>query len=116
MSLPHYEHQKAFLVPAHDFMGIGGSIKVLDLTYNRHETQDKGPLGRDPNSNWCYLHKQPMAPWTEWKHTRMMPPMYMEPWAETKKKTLYTSMAVTPAPVRVPTQRLTIPSLLKTGT
>jgi hypothetical protein len=26
-----------------------------------------------------------MDPWTEWQHTRMLWPMFMEPWAATKK-------------------------------
>ena len=55
------------------------------------ETRDKRPLGRDPDRSWCHCHtsaklslSQPMDPWTEWQHTRMLP-MSMETWAATKK-------------------------------
>ena len=45
--------------------------KVLDQAYNRYETQDKRPLGRDPERSWCHCHtnvklfwSQPVAPWS----------------------------------------------------
>ena len=47
-------------------------------------------------------------PWIHGQHTRMLPPMSMEPWAAIKK--LYTSVEVTPAPVRIPTQRPHLPN------
>ena len=59
MSPAHYEYDKAFLIAAHDFMGIGGEIRarlnVLNQGYNRHETQDKRSMGRDPNRSWFHL-------------------------------------------------------------
>ena len=30
--------------------------KFSDLAYNRCETRDKRPLGRDPDRSWCYFH------------------------------------------------------------
>ena len=56
-----------------------GKVKSSSLAYNRHETQDKWLLGRDPDRSLLSL-------------------MSMEPWAVTKKAT---GMEVTPAPVRV---------------
>ena len=45
-------------------------VKSSSLAYNRSETRDKRPLGRDPGRSWCHLHarvkpfwSQPMAPW-----------------------------------------------------
>ena len=56
------------------------------------ETRDKRSLGRDPDRSWCHRHtsvkvswSQSMGPWSEWQHTRMLPPMFMEPWATAKK-------------------------------
>jgi hypothetical protein len=57
--------------------------KVLGLAYNRCETRDKRPLGKDSDRSWCHRHitsmiklfwSQPMDPW----------PMSMELWAATK--------------------------------
>ena len=31
-------------------------MKSSSLAYNQLETQDKRPLGRDPNRSWCHLH------------------------------------------------------------
>ena len=66
-------------------------MKSSSLAYNRHETRDKRPLGRDSRS-WCHNHtsvklsySQPMDPWTERRNTRMLPKMCMEPWAATKQ-------------------------------
>ena len=96
MSPPHFEYDKAFLVTGHGSMGIGGSIRargeVLGIAYNRRETRDKWPFGRDPDRGWCYSHTsekfswlQPMDPWTERQHTRKLLPISMEPWAVTKE-------------------------------
>ena len=30
-----------------------GKVKSYSLAYNRHETRDKWPLGRDPDRSWC---------------------------------------------------------------
>ena len=45
--------------------------KSSSLAYNRRETRDKQPLGRDLDESWGHLHtsvklyqSQPMAPWT----------------------------------------------------
>ena len=55
------------------------------------ETRDKRPLGKDQEKSWCHRHtsvklswSQPMDPWSEQQHTRMLPPMLMEPCAATK--------------------------------
>ena len=45
-----------------------------------------------------------VTPWSERQHTRMLAPMYMEP------RKLSVSVAVPPAPVRVPSQRPIAPS------
>ena len=73
--------------------------KVSDLAYNLRETQDKRPLGKDPDRSWCHRHtpvklsgSQHMDPWTERLHTRMLPSMPLESWAANKQ--LYTSVAV----------------------
>ena len=42
------------------------------------ETRDKRSLGGDPDSSWCHRH-------TSVKHTRMLQPISMQPWAATKK-------------------------------
>ena len=51
---------KLFLVTANGSMGIGGSIrarrKVFGLAYNRRETQDKRPLGRNSDRRWYHRH------------------------------------------------------------
>jgi hypothetical protein len=96
VSPPHYEYDKDCLAAAHGFMGVRGSIrvscKVLGLAYNRCETRDKRPLGKDPDRSWCHRHtpvkvsgSQLMDLWTERQHTRMLRPMSMEPWAAIKK-------------------------------
>ena len=48
--------------------------------------------GKDPDRSWCHRHtsvklswSQPMYPWTERYHTRMLRPMSMEPWAASTK-------------------------------
>jgi hypothetical protein len=48
-----------------------GKVKSFVLVYNRHETWDKRPLGRDSDRRWCHCHTnvklswlQPMNPWT----------------------------------------------------
>ena len=33
-----------------------GKVKSSNLAYNRRETRDKWPLGRDPDSSWCHVH------------------------------------------------------------
>ena len=55
-----------------------GKVKSSSLAYNRRETLGNRSLSRDPDRSWCHLH-------TSVKHTRMVPLMSMEPWAETKK-------------------------------
>ena len=115
----HRHTSVSFLVAIHGFKNIGGSIrarqKVVDLAYNRCETRGKRPLDRDPERGCCHHRTsvklcwlQPMDTWAEWQHTRMLPPMFMESWAATKK--LYTSVEMTPAPVRVPNQSPLVPS------
>ena len=76
--------------------------KVKSSRPSSRETRDKQPLGRDRDRSWYhrasvkFSWSQPMDPWTERQHTRMLPSMSLE---------LYSSVEVTPAPVRVPTQR-----------
>ena len=62
--------------------------KVKSSRPSLRETRNKRPLGRDPDRNWCHRHtsvklswSQPMYPWTERQHTRMMAPMSIELWA-----------------------------------
>jgi hypothetical protein len=33
-----------------------GKVNSSSLAYNRRDTRDKGPLGRDPDRSWCKLH------------------------------------------------------------
>ena len=49
-----------------------GKVKSYSLAYNRCETRDKRPLGRDPDRSWCHRYttsmiklfwSQSMAPW-----------------------------------------------------
>ena len=35
---------------------IRGQWENFSLAYNRCETEDKRPLGRDPDSSWCHFH------------------------------------------------------------
>ena len=71
-----------------------GRWKVLGLVYVK--LRRSGHLVRDPDGSWCHRHttvklswSQPMDPWTEWKHTRVLPSMSMEPSAATKKALHY---------------------------
>ena len=79
------------------------------IPYNRCKTRDKRPLVKDLDRSWCHYHtpvklsgSQLMDSWTERQHARMLRPMSMEPWTATKKA--LTSVEMTLAPVRVPTQ------------
>ena len=33
-----------------------GKVKSSSLAYNRRETRNKRPLGRDPDWGWCHRH------------------------------------------------------------
>ena len=33
-----------------------GGLKSSNLAYNRRETREKRPLGKDPDRSWCNLH------------------------------------------------------------
>ena len=97
-----------------------GKVKSSSLAYNQRETRDKQPLDRDLDRSWCHRNtsvklswSQPMNPWTEWQHTRMLLPNSMESWAVTKKKKKrYTSVEVTPAAVLITTQWPLVPSFM----
>ena len=65
-----------------------GKVTSSSLAYNRRETRDKRPLGRDQERSWCHLHRS-VLPLRLWIHI---------------------SVKVTPAPVRVPIQRPLVPS------
>ena len=39
--------------------------KVLDVAYNRRETRDKRPMGRDPENNLCHLHTSVKLFWSQ---------------------------------------------------
>jgi hypothetical protein len=71
-------------------------VKRSSLAYNRHETRDKTPLGRDPDRSWCHRHPSvklfwllPMASWT----------------SAAAYECAAAQCTVPPAPVRVPSQR-----------
>ena len=87
-----------------------GIMKSSSLAYNRRETRDKRLLGRDPDrgckrfySSVKLLWSQPMSPWSSAAGYECAAAQSMTPWTATKK-------AVTPASVRVPTQRPLVPS------
>ena len=82
-------HQRA-IAPWDFYVSMYGicedKVKSSSLAYNRRETRDKRPLGRDPDRSWCHLHtnvklslSQLMDTWTERQDTPMLPPMSMEP-------------------------------------
>ena len=89
-----------------------GKVKNSGLAYNQHET-----LGRDPDRSWCHIHTstklfwlRPMAPAAAQQHTSVLP---LSLWIHgLRSRKLYTSVAVTPAPIRVPTQWLLVPSFM----
>ena len=62
-------------------MSYVGKLKVLDLAYNRRETQDKRPLGRNPDTSWCHHHTSVKlffgrSPWLHGhrrQHTNVLP-------------------------------------------
>ena len=119
VSPPHYKYDKAFLVAAHGSMNIGGSIlarwKVLGLVYNRRETRDKRPLGRNQDRSWCHCHTivsfLGCSPWIHGLSSSTLICSGRCPWSHgPRPKKLYTSVEVTSAPVWVPTQWLLIPS------
>ena len=99
-------------------MDIGSSIrarqKVLGLAYNWCETQDKRLLSRDLDRDWCHCH-------TTLKLSLSQPMVSMDiggsiqvcwcshPWiCGLWQRKVYISVAVTPAPVQVPTQQLLV--------
>ena len=48
---------KLFLVAVHGHQWQHtDKVKSSSLAYNQHETQDKHPLGRDPDRSWCHYH------------------------------------------------------------
>ena len=70
----------------------GATWKVLGLAYNRRETRDKQPFGRDPDSSWCNFHtsiklfwSQAMSPWTSAEAYECAAAQFMDPSAEIKK-------------------------------
>ena len=78
---------------------------------NRYDTWDKQP----PDRTWCHCHTSVKlfghSLWLHgnqrW-HTSVLP---LTPWIhELRPRKLYTSVAVTLVPVRVPTQWLLVPS------
>ena len=91
-------------------------MKHYNLAYNGREIRDKRPSVRDLDRSWYHRHNslklfwlQLMDPWISAAAYECVAALSMDPWAATKKK-LYTSVVVTPAPVRVPTQRPLVPS------
>ena len=40
-------------------------VKALGLAYNRRETRDKWPLGRDPDRSWCHSHISVKLSWSQ---------------------------------------------------
>ena len=88
---------KLFLVAAHGSMGIGGSTlarwKALGLAYIRREIREKRSLDMSPDRSWCHRHTSVCCRRCPWSHGL-------------RPKMLYTSVAMTPTPVRAPTQRL----------
>ena len=102
-------------------MGIGGSIRARWIFSAKPTTEVKlgtsSHLGRDPDRRWCRRHtnvklswSHPMEPCAKQQHTRMLPPMSMKPWDVIKKLYHTRRVAVTPSPVRIPTQRPIVPS------
>ena len=91
---------KFFLVAAHG--------------YNRRETRDKRPLGRDPVRSWCHRHTSVKAFLVaahgsmNWVHSYAAADVLGSMGYD--QESFYTSMAVTSAPNRVPTQRILVPS------
>ena len=91
------------------------STHLWGQAYNRCETQDRQPLGRDPHRSWCHHHTSvklfDCSPWIHWLSCSTLVCCHWCPWSHGLwPKKLYTSVEVTPAPVPVPTQRLLVPS------
>ena len=84
-----------------DLMAAHNLVPTLQSTIFL-ETRDKWPLGRDPDRNWCHHHTSVKLFWSQ--------PMTL--WTSVATYELYTSVAVTPAPVRIPTQWPLIPSFM----
>ena len=112
---------KLFLVAAHASVGIGGSIwarwKVLGQAYNRLETRDKRPFGRDPDRGWypatlvkSFLGRNPLIYGLS---GITLVSCRRFPWSHgLRSKKRYTSVEVTPAPVRFPAQRSVVLSFM----
>ena len=92
-----------------------GQGEMFYLAWNRRETRDNRPLGKDPDRSWCHFHtslklfwSRPMAPGHRPQHTSTLP---LSPWIHGQRsRKLHRSVAVTPAPIRVLTQRPLVPS------
>ena len=89
-------------------------MKRSRLAYNRRETRDKWPLGRHPDRSWCHLHTILKLFWFAVRDSMDFGVLVFcrrFPWSHgLRPKKLYTSVEVTPALVRVPTQRSLVPS------
>jgi hypothetical protein len=44
------------IIPVHTYSMYEDKVKSSSLAYNRRETRDKRPLGRDSDRSWCHLH------------------------------------------------------------
>ena len=74
-----------------------GKVQSSSLAYNRRESEDRRPLGRDPERSRFHLHiRVNIFSLSSWPH-RVRPGK------------LFTSVAVTPPPVLVPTLKTACP-------
>ena len=93
-----------------------GKMKSSSLSYNRRETRDKRPLGRDPDRSCCHLHTSVKlfyrSPWFHRYRRQHTGVLQFSPWIHgLRPRKLYTSVEMTTAPVPVRTQRPLFPRL-----
>ena len=120
------EYSETLKLPTTRKKGYGSSDKKVEyermgksssLAYNRRETRDKRPLGRDTDRSWCHLRtsvkvfwSQSMVSWTSAAVNECAVAQSMDPWAANKKAVHQCSGYTSSAPVRVPSQRSPVPS------
>ena len=94
---------------------LSKSRRVKSSRYSLRKTREKLPLGRDPDRGWHHRHTSVKlfgrSPWLNGHRRQHTIVLLLSPWIHgLRPRKLYTSVAGTPAPVWVLTQRPLVPS------